>query len=104
MKINRNIEEENIREGREGRRKRRQGASQQEYREEQFQYRSKGGVNWVSCRDRVLNPLLYPWINQLQAQTGMPVTYLVKDNAPAHQTVQRIDRELRHTKEIITFQ
>ena len=58
----------------------------------------------MSYRDRVLNPLLYPWIDQLQAQTGMPVTYLVEDNAPAHQTVQRVDRELRHIKGIITFQ
>lgn len=43
-------------------------------------------------------------IDQLLAQTGMPVTYLVEDNVPAHQTVQRVDHELCHTKGIITFQ
>lgn len=103
MEINRNIDEQNIREGREGWRKRCRRAPQQEFRDEQFQYCSKGGVNWVAYGDRVLNPFLYPWIDQLQAQTGMPVTYLVEDTVPAHQTVQRVDHELCHTKGIITF-
>lgn len=50
-----------------------------------------------------MKPLLYPWITQLQARTGMPVTYLVEDNAPSHQTVQRVDKEVRTKHDIITF-
>lgn len=60
MEINRNNDEQNIIEGREGWRKRCWRAPQQEFRDEQFQYCSKGGVNWVSYSDRVLNPFLYP--------------------------------------------
>ncbi|RPA96725.1 hypothetical protein L873DRAFT_1811092 [Choiromyces venosus 120613-1] len=33
----------------------------------------------------------------------MPITYLVKDNALTHQTVQRVDQDLWHSKGIITF-
>lgn len=33
----------------------------------------------------------------------MPVTYLVENNAPSHQTVQRVDNELHTKKGIITF-
>lgn len=68
-----------------------------------FEHRSRGGTNWVSYRERVLRPLLYPWIDEIQARTGMPVTYLVEDNAPCHQTVQRVDKEERIIRGIVTF-
>lgn len=51
----------------------------------------------------MLDLLLYPWIDKLQASTGLPITYLVEDNAPSHQTVQRVDKALRTKKGIITF-
>lgn len=101
--INLDIQHQNELEGRVGRRKKPQRAPNQEFKEEKFVYRSNGGVNWTSYRERVLEPLRYPWIDQLQACTGMPVTYLVKDNAPCHQTVQRVDKGVRIQKVIITF-
>lgn len=101
--INADIIRQNAIEGRVGNRKRRQRGPHQEFKEEQFIYRSKGGINWVPYRENVLEPLLYPWIDQLQTATGMPITYLVKDNALSHQTVQRVDKGLRTKKGIITF-
>lgn len=50
-----------------------------------------------------MSPLLYLWITQLQARTGMPVTYLVEDNGPSHQTVHRVDEAARAKLGIITF-
>ena len=101
--INSNIERQNVEEERQGRHKRRRRGPHQEFKEEQLKFQRKGGINWVAYRTRVLEPLLYPWINELQASTGMPVTYLVEENAPAHQTVQRIDAEERTKRGIITF-
>lgn len=103
--ININSDQENVREGRVGRRKRRKRGPHQEFKEDQFIYNKtgKGGINWVSYREKVLRPLLYPWIDEIQALTGMPLTYLVEDNAPSHQTVQRVDREERISRGIITF-
>lgn len=49
------------------------------------------GINWVSYRERVLRPKLYSFIDDLQRKTGMPLTYLVEANAPAHQTAQTVD-------------
>ena len=62
-----------------------------------------GGINWVSYRERVLRPKLYPFIDELQRKTGMPVTYLVEDNAPAHQTARSIDQLERKQRGIITL-
>lgn len=62
-----------------------------------------GGINWVSYRERVLRPKLYPFIDELQRETGMPVTYLVEDNAPAHQTAQAVDDVERKERGIITL-
>lgn len=98
-----NINRQNQEEGRVGRRKKRQRGPLQEFKEKQFVLRSKGGINWVSYRERVLKPILYPWISEIQVLTGLPVTYLVEDNAPCYQTVQRIDKEERTQRGIITF-
>ena len=62
-----------------------------------------GGINWVSYRERVLRPKLYPFIDELQRKTGMPVTYLVEDNAPAHQRARSIDQLERQQRGIITL-
>lgn len=101
--INKNIEQQNEREGRVGRRKRCHRGPQQEFKEEQFEHYSRGEVNWVFYREKVLRRLLYPWIEQIQALTGMPLTYLVEDNIPCHQTVQRVDREECTLRGIVTF-
>ena len=48
-------------------------------------------------------PKLYPFIDELQRTTGMPVTCLVEDNAPAHQTAHSVDQMEQHQQEIITL-
>lgn len=101
--INENIDRQNEEEERTGRRKESQRGPLQEFKEEQFPFRSKVGINWVSYRESVLKRLLYPWINQRQALTSMPVTYLVEDDAPSHQIVQRVDKVERAERVIITF-
>lgn len=87
MKINRYIKGRIIREGREKVRKRRCGTPQQEFKEEQYQYRSNGSFNWSSYHNLVFNRFLYLYIELVHAQTSIPVMYLVKDNRPVHQTV-----------------
>ena len=84
--INSNIEWQNAEKGWQWRLKRRRRGPYHEFKGEQLKCQSKRGINWVSYRTRELEPLLYPWISELQASTGMPVTYLVEDSAPAHQT------------------
>ncbi|RPB04469.1 hypothetical protein L873DRAFT_1666545, partial [Choiromyces venosus 120613-1] len=74
------------------------------FKEDKLKISSKGGINWVSYREQILHPKLYPFIDQLQQDTGMPVTYLVEDNAPAHQTVQSIDAKERKDRGIITLE
>lgn len=101
--INENIEQQNKREGRIERRKRHRRGPQQEFKEEQFEHHSRGEINWVSYREKVLRLLLYPWIEQIQALTGMPLTFLVEDNTPCYQPVQRVDREKRTLRGIVTF-
>ena len=46
---------------------------------------------------------LFPFIDVLQRMTGIPVTYLVEDNASAHQTAHSIDQVERHLRGIITL-
>lgn len=103
--INRKIDRQNEPEGGVGKRRRRHRGPHQECKEDQFRYSSQGGggINWVSYREQVLKPLLYPWIDKIQALTGMPITYLVERNAPSQETVQRVDREERISRGIVTF-
>lgn len=84
--ININIDQQNEREGRVEGRTRLPSGPHQEFKEDQFIYHQTGeiGINWVSYREKVLRPLLYPWIDYIQAFTGTPLTYLMEDNAPSH--------------------
>lgn len=42
----------------------------------------RGGIDWFIYRERILNPLLYPFINSVQP--ARPGVVIMKDNAPAH--------------------
>jgi len=42
----------------------------------------RGGIDWFIYRERILNPLLYPFINSVQP--ARPGVVIMEDNAPAH--------------------
>lgn len=73
QEINKNINRQNVEERRVGRKKKHERGTLQDFKEEQFVLCSKGGINWVSYHERVLKLILYPWICQIDARTGMPV-------------------------------
>jgi len=91
--LNSMIENLNKEEGRSGRHKRRKRKAEQLFKEKELEFTSKGGINWVSYRERVLRPKLYPWMESLRKTLGVPYLYLVEDNAPSHQTARRIDED-----------
>lgn len=103
--FNANIDRINVRERRTGRNKRRhrRAENMEEFKVRELKWQSKGGINWASYQQKVLHPLLYPFINHIQTQSGEPLVYLVEDNAPAHKTAQSVDSEVRYQKGIITF-
>jgi len=42
----------------------------------------KGGIDWFIYRERILTPLLYPFVASVQA--ALPGVVIMEDNAPAH--------------------
>ena len=44
----------------------------------------KGGIDWFIYRQRILNPLLYPFTAQTIAERPEQDTVIMEDNAPAH--------------------
>ena len=101
--LNSMIENLNKEEGRSGRHKRRKRKAEQTFKEKELEFTSKEDINWVSYQERVLRPKLYPWMESLQKTLGVPYLYLVKDNAPSHQTTRRIDEDERLSHGILTL-
>ena len=56
--------------------------------------RSKGGIDWLLYREKVLRPLFYPFIKQIERETGREM-WAVEDNASAHTTAQAQGSEER---------
>jgi hypothetical protein len=101
--FNNNIEQVNLAEGRTGRHKRKRRNLHQMFHETKLDFTSKGGINWVSYRERVLRPKLYPWMASLRERLNVPFLYLVEDNAPSHQTARKVDEEERKIHGIETL-
>lgn len=57
----------------------------------------------VSYRENVLKPHLYTCIEWIQGLTGIPITYLVENNALSHQSAQRVDSPECSLSGIMTF-
>jgi len=64
MDFNNGIDQINMEEGRTGRHKRRRKTPDTFFHEARLKFTSKGGINWVSYRERILPPKLYPWCNK----------------------------------------
>jgi hypothetical protein len=108
IEFNRNIDQQNLDEGRTGRHKKHHRKPAQIFHTPEIKVQTKGGINWVSYREQVLHPLLYPWIRnvlqpQLLSETGDNTVWLVEDNAPAHQAAQKVDEDEREKLHIRTF-
>lgn len=103
--FNANIDRIKIQEGRTGQHKRQHKKPEHidEFKYRDLTWQSKGGINWISYQEKILQTLLYPFIDHLQHESGEPVTYLVEDNAPAHTTAQNVDAETHQERGIITF-
>lgn len=75
---------------------RRKRRAEWEFKEEIMERgdRSNGGIDWILYREKILRPLLYPFLQQLTQDTGHEM-WLVEDNAPAHKTCKRLEAEER---------
>jgi len=94
--VNANIQQQNIDEGHSGRHRKRPRKAEQLFKERPVPFRiTQGGVNWSVYRQTVCEEILYPFVQEIKAATGFDTIYLVEDNAPCHQTVQRVDKERR---------
>ena len=101
--FNDNIQRTNEEEGRTGRNKRKKRKAEQLFKEKELVFTSKGGINWVSYRERVLRPKLYPWMEAQKEMMHVPHLYLVEDNVPCHQTARQIDNTEHQSRGIITL-
>jgi hypothetical protein len=94
----------NEEEGRTGRHKKRKKNPQTLFKERAVPDKlTTGGINWSRYRDKVCEGVLYPFCEQVKKATGHDTIYLIEDNAPAHQTVERVDRERREELGIKTL-
>jgi hypothetical protein len=93
---NESVRVANEEEGRTGRHKRRRKNPKTLFKERPVpEQLTKDGINWSRYREKVCEGVLYPFCQQVKAATGHDTIYLIEDNAPAHQTVERVDRDRR---------
>ena len=61
--------------------------------------RSKGGIDWLIYQEKILRPLFYPFIQQIEQETRRKM-WAVEDNASAHTTAQVQGCEERERLEV----
>lgn len=57
--------------------------------------RDAGGIDWILYREKILRPLLYPFLQQVERETGREM-WLVEDNAGSHSAAQKLREEERN--------
>lgn len=104
IEFNANIDAINQRENCTGNRKGKYRTADKMFKEDPIrEYEGRGGITWQAYQEKMVNSILYPWIDELQKLTGIPITYLVEDNAPAHTTIKSLHSAERAQRGIITL-